>query len=121
MIWRHLVISSSDGQRSNSGAKLTYAGRNDRSAGVFVDNETPTKTRQKGAPQQAAGPLPSTWANSPGTGAFSEGASAACLGRVPQSVRRSPVDVENTWVSPGRGTTCSVAPFSGTARPLTRT
>ena len=36
-------------------------------------------------------------------------------------MRRSPEEVENTWVSPGRGTTCSVVPFSGTARPPTRT
>lgn len=38
-----------------------------------------------------------------------------------QSERRAPEDVENTWISPPRGTTCSVEPFSGTWRPFTRT
>lgn len=85
------------------GKALTHTARNVRSAGVFVDNE-------KG-PAAFCGALFVNLGESPGVVRLVTG----------QSDRRSPVDVENTWVSPERGTTRSWLPFSGTSRPLTRT
>ncbi|MDQ0991603.1 hypothetical protein QFZ74_002831 [Streptomyces sp. V3I7] len=65
-------------------------------AGVFVDNETgPAAARE--ARFVNLGELPGIADSAPD-----------------QSESRSPVEVENTWISPGRGTTCSWAPFSGT-------
>src|SRR5690349_20652257 len=84
------------------GKALTHTARNDRSAGVFVDNEE--------GPAAGCGAL-----------FVNLGEITRDVPPVGQSERRSPVEVENTWVSPARGTTCSVLPFSGRSRPLTRT
>ncbi len=100
------------------GKGLTHTARNVRCAGVFVDNgKSPAAGR--GALFVNAGEFTRPRGF---RGLRFAGARGAGLGPVRcQSERRSPVEDEKTWLSPGRGTTWTVAPFSGTARLLTRT
>ncbi len=96
------------------GKGLTHTARNVRCAGVFVDNEK--------SPAAGRGALLVNAGEFTRQRGFRPCGFPRAVGRsVGQSVRRSPVEDEKTWISFGRGTTWTVAPFSGTARLLTRT
>ena len=86
MIWRHLVTRSGDGSMPLFGWVLTYGLEMPGCAGVFVD--TPGRRTATGPRTAAAAPVRSTQSD-------------VDVLRRGQSLRRSPVEVENTWVSPG--------------------
>lgn len=118
MIWRHLVTRASEGVRGCVGVVLTYRIEMRRFRGSC--SKGPVQCRAGGglharipgwggARRNATAPHPRLCGDTaPAVGSYKLSFPTA------QSVRRSPVELEKTCISSGRGTTCSVEPFSGT-------